>query len=145
MQEQSRLSKDRDFTASQVRLQLFYLVTVTGIVPKHHAKKAYLLLPCTFHTVHHKAPDAPSASPRVQLVCVEVRADCLQELKYDRMNEFYERRVDVCVGERAVGTTSPFIFVLPNTSLDDLFHLWNGYLVKAARLNSLQDKNTMEC
>lgn len=43
-----------------------------------------------------------------------------------------------------VGTALPFIFVLPNTSLDDLFHLWNGYLVETARFNSLRGKNTKE-
>lgn len=42
----------------------------------------------------------------------------------------------VCV----VGTALPFIFVLPNTSLNDLFHLWNGYLVETARFNSLRGK-----
>lgn len=39
-----------------------------------------------------------------------------------------------------VGTVLPFIFVLLNTSLNDLFHLWNGYLVETARFNSLWGK-----
>lgn len=39
-----------------------------------------------------------------------------------------------------VGKVLPFIFVLLNTSLNDLFHLWNGYLVETARFNSLWGK-----
>lgn len=96
-------------------------------------ESVYLLLLCTFHTEDHapRGCDIPSLQHDAGRLMAHVAENWGMTRWMSSVNTVW-----ACV----VGTALPFIFVLPNTSLNDLFHLWNGYLVETARFNSLRGK-----